>query len=51
MCDIIVFEEENSFGMFDDGGWVRGEEEFDGDGDTVFGEERAGLRTVETCFQ
>ena len=50
MCDIVVFEEEDSFGVFDDGGGVGSEEEFYGDGDPVFGEERAGLRAVKAGF-
>jgi hypothetical protein len=45
--DVVVFEEEDSLGVLDDGGGVGGEEEFYRDRDTVFGEEGAGLGTVE----
>ena len=50
VCDIVVFEEEDALSVFDDGRWVGCEEEFHGDGDTVFREEGTGLGAVETCF-
>jgi hypothetical protein len=50
VCDIVVFEEEDSFGVFDDGGRVGCEEKFDGNGDTVFGEEGSRLGAVEMGF-
>lgn len=48
--DIVVFEEEDAFSVFNDGRGVGRQEEFDRDGDTVFREEGTGLGAVETCF-
>jgi hypothetical protein len=50
VSDIVILEEENSFGMFDNGGGIRGEEEFHWNGDAILGKESTGLRSMKACF-
>jgi hypothetical protein len=50
VSDIIVFEEKNSFRVFDDCRGIRGKEEFDGERNAVFREESSGLRAMKTSI-
>ena len=47
VSNVIVLEVEHLLGVLDDGGGIRGQEELGGLGDSVVGQERAGLRTVQ----
>lgn len=43
VSNVIIFEVENTLGVFDDGGGIGGDEELDWLGQTILGHERAGL--------
>jgi hypothetical protein len=50
MSNIVILEEENPFGVFDNSGGIRSEEELDWNKEAILGKEGTGLGSMESGF-